>query len=600
MKMRIFGSNPSSFKLILEYGKDSFVEQPALPSGGQVRLTKALATLEFEFNSDESESNVLERFTQAKSRITFDRLEERVVLNLSQQRQSSQSVDVKLSIACMSPTLRSVQVVRTSSTGWAPEALLTALFKHCDLSGVWKLRGAEGFGNFWCSCCEVRSWCSLANMNLSSCGLTSLPPAVSSLMTLRILRLSHNRLTSLPVEISALTALEVLAADHNQLTSIPALRCSSLRHLELEENRLVRPVLDLRALSNLVSLQLYGNPLDYLPELSPATALRSLSLANVRIMADAAYSRWEVEVAPVAYISRAHKMAPLFRLTFRSSCQHPLLAGALGRIAEDRANCELMDREETAIQQLVLMALSEQPVVAEQACRTLGALAQLGLATARKVLAHDVVSTILSLLRSPRRASKLCGLTLLGSLAAASEAISAELLTPQMLPLLQTCIQAEDRDVRVAALTALANLAFCRDNKLKIRAAAELLSTLIELAEKPSAESAAADAAAPAALPASHSSPIDGPAPPTAQVADYVSPMRQTTEVGPPTASPPLPTPTPTQLSSTAIEAPAVVRMPLRATGGGGGSGAANIHSSATAIHAASQRHSDTGGGGGG
>jgi hypothetical protein len=34
--------------------------------------------------------------------------------------------------------------------GSAPEALLTALFKHCDLSGVWKLRGAEGFGNFWC------------------------------------------------------------------------------------------------------------------------------------------------------------------------------------------------------------------------------------------------------------------------------------------------------------------------------------------------------------------------------------------------------------------------------------------------------------------
>lgn len=39
-------------------------------------------------------------------------------------------------------------------------------------------------------------------------------------------------------------------------------------------------------------LQLYGNPLEYLPELAPAVGLRSLSLANVRIMADAAYSRW--------------------------------------------------------------------------------------------------------------------------------------------------------------------------------------------------------------------------------------------------------------------------------------------------------------------
>ena len=49
--------------------------------------------------------------------------------------------------------------------------------------------------------------------------------------------------------------------------------------------------------SGLVSLQLYGNPLEYLPELSPATNLRSLSLANVRIMADASYSRCAVRAA---------------------------------------------------------------------------------------------------------------------------------------------------------------------------------------------------------------------------------------------------------------------------------------------------------------
>jgi len=39
------------------------------------------------------------------------------------------------------------------------------------------------------------------------------------------------------------------------------------------------------------TLQLFGNPLDYLPELSPCTSLRSLSVANVRIMADLSYSR---------------------------------------------------------------------------------------------------------------------------------------------------------------------------------------------------------------------------------------------------------------------------------------------------------------------
>lgn len=71
------------------------------------------------------------------------------------------------------------------------------------------------------SCCEVRSWRSLANLNLSSCGLAQLPGTVSSLTSLRILRLSHNRLTALPPELSALTALEVLAADHNQLAALP-------------------------------------------------------------------------------------------------------------------------------------------------------------------------------------------------------------------------------------------------------------------------------------------------------------------------------------------------------------------------------------------
>lgn len=44
----------------------------------------------------------------------------------------------------------------------------------------------------------------------------------------------------------------------------------------------------------------------------------------------------------------------------------------VGRIAEDRTNCELIAKEEAAIQQLVLMALSENQVVVKQACKTIG------------------------------------------------------------------------------------------------------------------------------------------------------------------------------------------------------------------------------------
>lgn len=43
-----------------------------------------------------------------------------------------------------------------------------------------------------------------------------------------------------------------------------------------------------------------------------------------------------------------------------------------GKIAEDPAACSAIVREVGAIQQLILMALSENEVVVQQACKTLG------------------------------------------------------------------------------------------------------------------------------------------------------------------------------------------------------------------------------------
>ena len=120
--------------------------------------------------------------------------------------------------------------------------------------------------------------------------------------------------------------------------------------------------------------QLYGNPLEVLPELSPCASLRHISLANARISADEDFDNWTVEVhvntlwwatqvarpgvhtfllqmravkasahmqvaATASYISRAHKLAPLCSLIFHSSVQHSLLAGALAQLAEDQGNC---------------------------------------------------------------------------------------------------------------------------------------------------------------------------------------------------------------------------------------------------------------------
>jgi Leucine-rich repeat (LRR) protein len=107
-----------------------------------------------------------------------------------------------------------------------------ALLSRCDLSTVWKIKGAEGFGNFWAGMpmmtggAEVRltlatPWTQLSNMNLSHCGLSSLPAIIGEIWSLRILRVSYNKLVALPAELQALEALEILAADHNLLTAIP-------------------------------------------------------------------------------------------------------------------------------------------------------------------------------------------------------------------------------------------------------------------------------------------------------------------------------------------------------------------------------------------
>ena len=49
--------------------------------------------------------------------------------------------------------------------------------------------------------------------------------------------------------------------------------------------------------------------------------------------ADAWFTQWDVEFAASSTFSRTSRLAPLFGLVFRrSSCQHPLLAGALGNL----------------------------------------------------------------------------------------------------------------------------------------------------------------------------------------------------------------------------------------------------------------------------
>ena len=58
-------------------------------------------------------------------------------------------------------------------------------------------------------------------LDLSSLGLTALPPEITSLTALTTLHLDNNQLSALPPEIASLTALTLLSISHNQLSVLP-------------------------------------------------------------------------------------------------------------------------------------------------------------------------------------------------------------------------------------------------------------------------------------------------------------------------------------------------------------------------------------------
>ncbi len=284
LSRRVFGGQ-SGFRLLLEFGPSA----PPLASAAErerqwdtlVRLPRALATVELQWDDSETESAVVDRFTQRVGAVQASNGEERVVLSLhvtpGSARGAGDRVRVQLQYTLAHPALRCIsvsagggglrrragevaplslphpqnalvmalgesqaqhlphsapppaaraacvppQLARVTSSGAASEPLLRALLQQCQLEGLWKLKSSEGFGNFWATCVDPARLGSLRNMNLSYCALASLPGSIGLLSTLRILRLSHNKLSTLPAELGQLTALEVLAADANQLLSVP-------------------------------------------------------------------------------------------------------------------------------------------------------------------------------------------------------------------------------------------------------------------------------------------------------------------------------------------------------------------------------------------
>ena len=77
-------------------------------------------------------------------------------------------------------------------------------------------------------------------------------------------------------------------------------------------------------------------------------------------------------------LQTAEHMSTVFLLQSLHYCFKRAACGAdhhslpAGRIAEDPANCAAIAQEVGAIQQLILMALSDNEVVVEQACKVIG------------------------------------------------------------------------------------------------------------------------------------------------------------------------------------------------------------------------------------
>ncbi|KAK9820032.1 hypothetical protein WJX72_005289 [[Myrmecia] bisecta] len=482
---RILGGQPDAFRLVLGYQVGSIeasngqplVEDDAsqeVQPGTDETTASHYQTAMVDWTADEADAAVVSKLKSATVEPIL--LEERVQLKLTTtdgpggvMRASAplNDVEVTLKVQKLVPKLRRLDLARVSTSGSVSPALMASLMQACKLEGVTRLTCAEGFVSIW-EHHIISRLTSLQTLNLGYCGLVTLPGAIGKLTALKDLRVHSNKLTALPHELGLLTSLQRLVADTNLLTSIPVeLRfCSQLREVSLEANKITTPVVDLRSLSHLRSLQLHGNPLEFLPELQPCKALRHLSLANVRMSADVSYTTWEVEVVAASYVSRASKLSALFALIFRrSSAQHPLLAGALGRIAEDPLNCEAISREVGAIQQLILMALSEDEVVVEQACKAIGLLGRHNSLTSAEIVQSDVLSAMLSLITSPKIKSQLAGFQVVASLALTSDAAAKKLCSLQLQASLMELIRSGADDVKAAALETLGNLAFCLANR---------------------------------------------------------------------------------------------------------------------------------------
>ncbi|KAG8635229.1 hypothetical protein MANES_16G010100v8 [Manihot esculenta] len=326
-------------------------------------------------------------------------------------------------------------------------------------------------------------WQNVTLLSLCGCGLSVLPAELIGLPLLEKLYLDNNRLSVLPPELGELKNLKVLSVDYNTLVSVPVelRQCVGLVELSLEHNKLVRPLLDFRAMAELQILRLFGNPLEFLPEILPLRKLRHFSLANVRIVADENLRsvNVQIEMENSSYFGASrHKLSAFFSLLFRfSSCHHPLLASALAKIMQDQGNRAVVGKDENAVRQLISMISSDNQHVVEQACSALSTLAG-DVSVAIQLMKCDIMQPIETVLKSVAHEEVISVLQVVATLGFTSDTVAQKILTKDLLKSLKLLCAHKNPEVQRLALLAVGNLAFCLENR-RILVTSESLRDLL-------------------------------------------------------------------------------------------------------------------------
>ncbi|KAL0285495.1 UNVERIFIED_CONTAM: Phospholipase A I [Sesamum radiatum] len=398
--------------------------------------------------------------------------------NLENPAGQVKRLEVLMSIVTKREPLKGIIMSRAGGSGQQADGGMGVLIK------LMKLNMGSGDAN---GMARGLAWRSIGKIFLLSSSV-ALSAEITRLPLLEKLYLDNNKLLVLPPELGALKSLKVLAADYNMLVSVPAelRQCTGLVELSLEHNKLVRPLLDFRDMAKLCVLRLFGNPLEFLPDILPLHELRHLSLANIRIVADenlgavnvrievrndkGSKGYYEKQVYDIKlhyallwllmqmenssyFVASKHKLSEFFSLIFRfSSCHHPLLASALAKIMQDEENRVVVGKDETALRQLISMISSENQHVVEQACSALSSLAS-DVPVAILLIKLDIMQPISRALRSagPEKVKRLA-LFAVGNLAFCTENRRV-LVTSESLRdlLLRLTVVSESRVCKAAA-----------------------------------------------------------------------------------------------------------------------------------------------------